>query len=246
MRHDHSTSSKRRNGVWSPSSTSSSSDSYALASWSSAVAYSARSTDSRASSSRPGCFVRTTSSVHSAGLMRNTSQFGSACSSGVCRNSRVGGSRNRYTTSCAFAASRLPERRAPARLPSATCRRAAAPPRTCRCATSGSTPGLGAVPTRAALRRARPCTGRAPRRVSGSTARTDFKHLDLVVADHLRVPQRGRFHRRERHHLDEVVLDHVAQRADAVVVARTALDAERLRHGDLDLVDVRRPSAPAR
>ena len=65
-----------------------------------------------------------------------------------------------------------------------------------------------------------------------------LQHLDLVVAEHLRVPQRGRFHRRERHHLHEVVLDHVAQRADAVVVARTALDAERLGDGDLDLVDV--------
>ena len=35
-----------------------------------------------------------------------------------------------------------------------------------------------------------------------------------------------------------MVLDHVAQRADAVVVAGTTLDAERLGHRDLDLVDV--------
>ena len=34
-------------------------------------------------------------------------------------------------------------------------------------------------------------------------------------------------------------MHHVAQRADAVVVARPALDSERLAHGDLDLVDVR-------
>ena len=73
---------------------------------------------------------------------------------------------------------------------------------------------------------------------SGSTRAHRLQHLDLVVADHLRVPQRGRLHRRERHHLHEVVLDHVAQRADAVVVARTTLDAERLGHRDLDLVDV--------
>ena len=36
-----------------------------------------------------------------------------------------------------------------------------------------------------------------------------------------------------------MVLDHVAQRADAVVVARPTFDPERLRHRDLDLVDVR-------
>ena len=79
----------------------------------------------------------------------------------------------------------------------------------------------------------------AHRVVLGIDGADGLQHLDLVVADHLRVPQRGRLHRRERHHLDEVVLDHVAQRADAVVVARTALDAERLADGDLDLVDVR-------
>jgi hypothetical protein len=46
-----------------------------------------------------------------------------------------------------------------------------------------------------------------------------LQHLDLVVADELGVPEGRRFHRRERHHLQQVVLHHVAQRADAVVVA---------------------------
>ena len=74
---------------------------------------------------------------------------------------------------------------------------------------------------------------------SGSTVPYRLQHLDLVVTDHLRVPQRGRLHRRERHHLYEVVLDHVAERADPVVVAGPVLHAERLADGDLDLVDVR-------
>ncbi len=65
-----------------------------------------------------------------------------------------------------------------------------------------------------------------------------LQHLDLVVADHLRVPERRGLHRRERHHLDQVVLHHVAQRADAVVVPRTPFDTEGFGDGDLDLVDM--------
>ena len=219
----------------------------ALASRSSSVVYSARSTDSRASSSSPGCLVRTTSSVHSVGLMRNTSQFGSACSSGVCRNRRVGGSRKRNTTSCAFGREPLarPQQHR-ARLPTATCRGAAARAANVSVRDVGSTPGSARYPmTRLTFDEPRGVLP-AHRVGLGIDAAHRLQHLDLVVADHLRVPQRGRLHRRERHHLDEVVLDHVAQRADAVVVARPAFDTERLGDGDLDLVDVRGAAAPAR
>ena len=103
----------------------------------------------------------------------------------------------------------------------------------------GSTPGSGAVrEPRLAVDQAGGVL--AAHGIALRIHRTHrLQHFDLVVANHLRVPQRGRLHRGERHHLDQVVLDHVAQRADPVVVAGAALDTERLGHGDLDLVDVR-------
>ena len=45
-------------------------------------------------------------------------------------------------------------------------------------------------------------------------------------------------HRDQREQLEEVVLDHVAGGADAVVVAGAAADADVLGHGDLHVVDV--------
>ena len=51
--------------------------------------------------------------------------------------------------------------------------------------------------------------------------------------------ERGRLlHRDQRHQLEQVVLDHVAGGADAVVVAGPAADADVLGHRDLHVVDV--------
>ena len=51
--------------------------------------------------------------------------------------------------------------------------------------------------------------------------------------------ERGwRLHGHQRHHLQQVVLDHVAQRARAVVVVGAPLKGERLVPDDLDLLDV--------
>jgi hypothetical protein len=53
----------------------------------------------------------------------------------------------------------------------------------------------------------------------------------------LRRPGR-RLHRDERQDLEQVVLHHVAQGSNRVVEAAAVLDAEVLRHRDLDVVDV--------
>ena len=51
-------------------------------------------------------------------------------------------------------------------------------------------------------------------------------------------PRGRRLHGRRRHHLHDVVHDHVAERADRVVEVAPVLDAEALGHRDLDRLDV--------
>ena len=53
-----------------------------------------------------------------------------------------------------------------------------------------------------------------------------------------RVERRRLLHGDQRQQLQQVVLDHVAGRADAVVVAGPAADADVLGHRDLHVVDV--------
>ena len=64
-----------------------------------------------------------------------------------------------------------------------------------------------------------------------------LEQLRLAVADVLRGERVGRLHRHEREHLEQVVLDHVAQRAGLLVVAAAPLDAGGLGDRDLDVVD---------
>ena len=61
--------------------------------------------------------------------------------------------------------------------------------------------------------------------------------LDLLVAHGGRVERKGRFHRRQRHELQSMVLHDVAQGAGLVVVRAALLDADLLGHGDLHGVD---------
>src|SRR4029077_2499899 len=49
---------------------------------------------------------------------------------------------------------------------------------------------------------------------------------------------RERLHRNEREHLEQMVLDHVAEATDLVIEPAPPLDAEALRHRDLDRLDV--------
>ena len=51
-------------------------------------------------------------------------------------------------------------------------------------------------------------------------------------------PPRERLHRNEREHLEQMVLDHVAEAPDLVIEPAPTLDAEALRHRDLDRLDV--------
>ncbi len=64
------------------------------------------------------------------------------------------------------------------------------------------------------------------------------QHLLLLGAQVLRVHGDRLLHGGQRQKLQEVVLDDVACRADAVVVARAAADADVLGHRDLHVVDV--------
>ena len=65
-----------------------------------------------------------------------------------------------------------------------------------------------------------------------------MKNLHLLVAQRIRVHARGWLHRKKTNHLQQVILDHVANRAGFVVKLAAPLNAERFRHGDLDAVDV--------
>jgi hypothetical protein len=79
---------------------------------------------------------------------------------------------------------------------------------------------------------------RVERHAHGLDVAHGREHLELLVADRRRVRRDGRLHRDEREQIHDVVLEHVAQRTGVVVVAATLLDADRLRRGDLDRVDV--------
>ena len=61
-----------------------------------------------------------------------------------------------------------------------------------------------------------------------------LQHLHLLVADRLRVEGERWVHRDQREHLEHVVLDDVADRADLLVQLATLLDTEQLRNRDLD------------
>ena len=64
------------------------------------------------------------------------------------------------------------------------------------------------------------------------------QHLDLLVAQRVRLERDRRLHRDEAEQLEQVVLQDVARRAGLLVERAAVLDADRLGHGDLDVVDV--------
>ena len=64
-----------------------------------------------------------------------------------------------------------------------------------------------------------------------------LEDLDLLVPHRLRREVDRRLHGRERDELEHVVLDDVPDRTRLLVEARPPLDAERLGHGDLHVVD---------
>ena len=63
------------------------------------------------------------------------------------------------------------------------------------------------------------------------------QQLCLAVANGLGGQRVGRLHRHEREHLEQVVLDDVAQRPSLLVVAAAAVDTGGLGDRDLDVVD---------
>ena len=78
-------------------------------------------------------------------------------------------------------------------------------------------------------------TGRGRRARAGRVHR--LQHLHLLVADRLGAEVDRRLHRGQRDELQQVVLEDVADRARLLVELGAALDPERLRDRDLDVVD---------
>ena len=72
------------------------------------------------------------------------------------------------------------------------------------------------------------------------------KHLHFLVAHGGRVEIARRLHRDQREQLEHVVLNHVAQRAGALVIIAAAFEPDGLGDGDLDMVDVRAVPQAAR
>ena len=83
-------------------------------------------------------------------------------------------------------------------------------------------------------------TGRARRRRRHRPGRDvdGPQDLDLLVAQGVRLERRRRLHRDQADELEEVVLEDVARGAGLLVERAAVLDADRLGHGDLDVVDV--------
>ena len=80
----------------------------------------------------------------------------------------------------------------------------------------------------------------APDRLGGERLQA-LEHLQLLVADRVGVGARRWLHRDHRQQLQRVVLDHVAQRAGAVVEVAARADADRLGDRDLDVGDAVAP-----
>ena len=66
-----------------------------------------------------------------------------------------------------------------------------------------------------------------------------FEHLELLIAQRVRLERIRRLHGDETDELHHMVLDHVSYRARFFIVAATAFDAERLGDGDLHVIDMR-------
>src|SRR5215831_11354337 len=64
------------------------------------------------------------------------------------------------------------------------------------------------------------------------------QHFGLFVADRFAVGADGRFHRQIRQDLEEMVLDHIADRSSLIVKPSAALNPEVFRHRDLDALNV--------
>ena len=98
--------------------------------------------------------------------------------------------------------------------------------------------GVGRQLLAAAGARGVPTPPRRPGHLVRRRRRHRAKNLDLAVADVPLGDRPWRLHRHQREHLQEVVLDHVAQRAGAVVVVGPPLQAQGLVPRDVDPADV--------
>jgi hypothetical protein len=65
-----------------------------------------------------------------------------------------------------------------------------------------------------------------------------LEHLYLFIADRLAVGSDRRLHGQIGQHLEQVILDHIANGSGLIVEGSAALDPERLRHRDLHALDV--------
>ena len=65
-----------------------------------------------------------------------------------------------------------------------------------------------------------------------------MQNLSLLVANRIRIERDRRLHGGKGDQLQNVVRDHIAQRASLVVIPSALLDSQRFGHGDLHMVDV--------
>ncbi len=65
-----------------------------------------------------------------------------------------------------------------------------------------------------------------------------LEDLGLLIANHVGIERNRRLHRHQRNQLEDVIGNHVAHGAGGFVIAAARFHADRLRHGDLDMIDV--------
>ncbi len=79
---------------------------------------------------------------------------------------------------------------------------------------------------------------RAVKNVLGCERRDSVEYLGLLIAHSVCLERDRRLHRRQRHELQDVIRDHVAQGSGRIVITATLFNTELLCDGDLDVVHV--------
>src|ERR1700679_2583428 len=68
--------------------------------------------------------------------------------------------------------------------------------------------------------------------------RNGLKHLHLLITHRLSIASRRTLHREIAHHLEDMVLNHIANRARLVIKSPTTLNPKVLRHRDLNSLNI--------
>ncbi len=63
-------------------------------------------------------------------------------------------------------------------------------------------------------------------------------HLHLLIPHGIGIQGNRRLHRHQGHHLNQMALNHVSQRAGLFIITRAIFNTQRFGHGDLDVINV--------